>query len=33
MQRRAGRPILAWAPGEDGLNSEKDNPQEPRPGG
>jgi hypothetical protein len=27
-----GRPILAWAPGEDGLNSEKDNPQEPRPG-
>src|SRR5215211_1148653 len=29
----AGRPILAWAPGEDGLNSEKDNPQEPRPGG
>src|SRR5215217_6749397 len=30
---RLGRwPILARAPGEDGLNSEKDNPQEPRPG-
>src|SRR5215218_4863984 len=29
----AGRPILAWAPGEDGPNSEKDNPQEPHPGG
>ena len=26
----AGRPILAWAPGEDGPNSEKDNPR-PRP--
>jgi hypothetical protein len=25
--------ILARAPGEAGLNSEKDNPQEPRPGG
>jgi len=31
---RLGRwPILARAPCEDGLNSEKDNPQEPRPGG
>jgi hypothetical protein len=30
---RLGRwPILARAPGEDGPNSEKDNPQEPRPG-
>jgi hypothetical protein len=31
---RLGRwPILARVPGEDGSNSEKDNPQEPRPGG
>jgi hypothetical protein len=31
---RLGRwPILARALGEDGLNSVKDNPQEPRPGG
>src|SRR5215218_9911583 len=31
---RLGRwPILAWAPGEDGPNLRRDNPQEPRPGG
>src|SRR5215207_9410123 len=30
--RRGGWPILARAPGEDGSNAEKDNPQEPRPG-
>src|SRR5215208_4862087 len=30
--RRGRWPILARAPGEDGPNSEKDNPQEPRPG-
>jgi hypothetical protein len=31
--RRGRWPILARAPGQDGLNSEKDNPQEPRQGG
>src|SRR5215218_1909311 len=31
---RLGRwPILAWAPGEDGPNLRRDDPQEPRPGG
>jgi hypothetical protein len=31
--RRGRWPILARAPGEDGPNSDKDNPQGPRPGG
>jgi hypothetical protein len=31
--RLGGWPILAWAPGEDGPNLRRDNPQEPRPGG
>src|SRR5215216_409840 len=31
--RRGRWPILARAPGEDGPNAEKDNPQEPRPSG
>src|SRR5215218_4879936 len=29
----AGRPILAWAPGEDGLSLRRTTPKEPRPGG